>query len=93
MDATAKHQLFSLMDAYSRYNQILMYPADKEHTSFIIDRGLYYYKVMPFGLKNVGTTYQRLVNQMFSNLIRGTIKVYVDDKSVKAEDYKKNTWP
>ncbi|CAL9011883.1 unnamed protein product, partial [Prunus brigantina] len=62
VDSTAGHELLSFINAYSGYNQILMYPPDQEHTSFIIDRGLYCYKVMPFGLKNAGTTYQRLVN-------------------------------
>ncbi|CAL9031394.1 unnamed protein product, partial [Prunus brigantina] len=47
------------MDAYSGYNRIFMHPEDQAHTSFITDRGLYCYKVMPFGLKNAGATYRR----------------------------------
>ena len=46
------------MVAFSGYNQIRMDEADQEKTSFITSQGLFYYKVMPFGLKNVGTTYQ-----------------------------------
>ena len=65
VDATAGHALLSFMDAYSGYNQIPMYEPDQEHTSFIIDRGLYCYIGMPFGLINAGATYQRLVNMMF----------------------------
>ena len=65
MDVTSGHQLLSFMDAYSRYNQIPMHVPDQEHTLFIIDRDLYCYKVMPFGLKNAGATYQWLVNMMF----------------------------
>ena len=57
VDATVGHQLFSFMDAYSGYNQIPMNPKEEEHTSFVIDRGLYCYKVMPFGMKNTGPTY------------------------------------
>ena len=45
------------MDAYSGYNQITMHVPNQEHTSFIADCGLYYYKVMPFGLKNAIATY------------------------------------
>uniref|UniRef100_A0A803PEP4 Reverse transcriptase domain-containing protein n=1 Tax=Cannabis sativa TaxID=3483 RepID=A0A803PEP4_CANSA len=55
--------------------------------------GLYCYKVMPFGSKNVGTTYQRLVNGLFENQIRQNMEVYVDDmlvKSVKSEDRTKD---
>ncbi|KAI5334872.1 hypothetical protein L3X38_025005 [Prunus dulcis] len=46
------------MDVYSGYNQIMKHEDDKANTSFIIERGTYYYKVMPFRLKNVGATYQ-----------------------------------
>ncbi|XP_074355327.1 uncharacterized protein LOC141694568 [Apium graveolens] len=60
VDATAGHALLSFMDAYSEYNQILMYEPDQEHTSFITDRGLYCYIGMPFGLINAGATYQRM---------------------------------
>ena len=65
MDATSGHQLLSFMDAYLGYKQIPMHIPDQEHTSFITDRNLYYYKVIRFRLKNAGTTYQRLVNVMF----------------------------
>ncbi|KAM2778880.1 hypothetical protein COP1_014209 [Malus domestica] len=52
INSTAGCELLSFMDAYSGYNQILMNIPDQEHTAFITDRGLYCYKVMPFGLKN-----------------------------------------
>ncbi|CAL9026172.1 unnamed protein product, partial [Prunus brigantina] len=84
VDATAGHALLSFMDAYSGYNQIFMHPEDQAHTSFITDRGLYCYKVMPFGLKNAGATYQRLVNNIFAQLIGNTMEVYVDDMLVKS---------
>ena len=57
VDATVGYKLLSFMDVYSRYNQISMFELGDEHTSFNIDRGLYYYKAMPFGLKNAGATY------------------------------------
>ncbi|KAI5324178.1 hypothetical protein L3X38_033251 [Prunus dulcis] len=81
------------MDAYSGYNQILMHKDDKARTSFIIERGTYCYKVMPFGLKNTEATYQRLVNKIFKEQIGKTMEVYVDDMLVKAPkraDYIKN---
>ena len=52
VDSTAGHKLLSFMDAFSRYNQILMDEEDQEKTSFVTNQGLYCYKVMPFGLKN-----------------------------------------
>ena len=84
VDATTSHALLSFMDAYSGYNQIHMYPADEEKTSFITDQGTYCYKVMPFELKNAGVTYQRLVNYMFREMIEKSIEVYVDDLLVKS---------
>ncbi|KAM1545222.1 hypothetical protein ACFX10_045592 [Malus domestica] len=73
------------MDAYLGYNQILMNPPDQEHTAFTTDMGLYCYKVMPFGLKNAGATYQRLVNSMFAEQIGKSMEVYVDDMLVKSK--------
>ncbi|XP_024021322.1 uncharacterized protein LOC112091560 [Morus notabilis] len=84
VDATAGHEMLSFMDAYSGYNQIPMHPTDEKHTSFITDRGLYYYKVMPFGLKNAWATYQRLVNKMFAQLLGKSMEVYIDDMLVKS---------
>ena len=59
-----------------------MHPPDVEKASFITERGVYCYKVMPFGLKNVGATYQRLVNKMFKEIIERTMEVYIDDESL-----------
>ena len=67
------------MDAYSGYNQIPMHRPDEDKTTFITPGGIYCYKVMPFGLKNAGATYQRLMNKIFSELIGKTVEVYVDD--------------
>ena len=86
VDSTTGHKLLSLMDTFSRYNQILMDEEDQEKTSFVTSQGLYCYKVMPFGLKNIGATYQRLVNRMFSHQIGRNVEVYVDDMLVKSKD-------
>ena len=50
-----------------------------------MDRSLHCYKIMPFGLKNVGATYQCLVNKLFEPLIGQTIEVYIDDMIVKCK--------
>ena len=84
VDATAGHELLSFMDAFSGYNQISMDPDDQEKTSFVTGQGTYCYRVMPFGLKNVGATYQRLVNRMFQKQIRASMEVYIDDMLVKS---------
>ena len=65
IDATAGDDRMSFLDAYRGYHQIPMYGPNQEKTAFITPRGIYCYKVMPLGLKNVGATYQRLVKKMF----------------------------
>ena len=72
------------MDAFSGYNQISMDPNDQEKTSFVTGQGTYCYRVMPFGLKNAGATYQRLVNRMFHKQIGTSMEVYTNDMLVKS---------
>ena len=88
VDSTAGHKLLTFMDAFFGHNQIHMTEEDQEKTAFITSQRLYCYKVMPFGLKNVGATYQRLVNQMFSKQIGRNVEVYVDGMLVKVEKSK-----
>ena len=93
VDSTARHELLSFMDAFSGYNQIKMKEEDQEKTSFVTSQGLFCYKVMPFGLKNAGATYQRLMNKMFAHQLRRNVQVYVDDmlvKSVRKNDHLNN---
>ena len=71
------------MDAFSGYNQIMIHPIDQDKTSFITGHGLYCYKVMPFGLKNAGAIYQRLVNKLFKEQIGRSMEVYIDDMITK----------
>ena len=61
-----------------------MHEADQEKTSFVTSQGLFCYKVMPFGLKNAGATYQRLINKMFARQIGRNVQVYMDDMLVKS---------
>lgn len=92
VDSTSGHARLSFMDAFSGYNQIRMEKGDREKTSFT-NRGTYCYEVMPFGLKNAGATYLRLVNRMFKTQIGRNVEVYVDDmliKSMEAERHVKD---
>ena len=90
VNLTARHELLSFMDAFSSYNQIKMKEEDQEKTFFVTSQGLFCYKVMPFGLKNAGATYQRLMNKMFAHHLERNVQVYVDDmlvKSVRENDH------
>src|ERR1044071_1704648 len=79
IDSIAVCDLLSFLDAYSGYNQIRMKEEDEEHTSFITPYGVFCYKTMPFGLKNTGSTYQRMMQACLKEQIRRNVQVYVDD--------------
>ncbi|GJX97383.1 reverse transcriptase domain-containing protein [Tanacetum coccineum] len=57
---------------------------DEEKTAFITSQGIFCYSKMPFGLKNVGATYQRLVDKAFQKQIGRNLEVYVDDLVIKS---------
>ena len=86
VDESAGHGMLSFLDAFSGYHQIPMYPPDAEKSSFITPHRLFCYNVMPFGLKNAKTTYQRLVTKMFRLLLEKTMEVYIDDMLVKSKE-------
>ena len=78
--------MLSFMDGFSSYNHILMAPEDREKTSFITELGTYYYRVMSFGLKNAGATYQRATTALFHDMMHRDVQVYVADMIVKYYD-------
>ncbi|XP_020218715.1 uncharacterized protein LOC109801949 [Cajanus cajan] len=69
VDGVFDHALLNFLDAYSGYNQISMYPLDQDKIAFIIVHANFCYRVMPFGLKNAGATYQRLMDKVFHQQI------------------------
>ncbi|GJZ86053.1 reverse transcriptase domain-containing protein [Tanacetum coccineum] len=64
--------------------QAEMAESDEEKTAFHTSHGVYCYTKMPFGLKNVGATYQRLVDKAFDNQVGRNIEVYADDLVIKS---------
>ena len=65
VDATLGHPRMSFLDVFQGYHQIPLATDDQEKTAFVTLVGNYHYKVMPFGLKNAGSTYQRIMTKMF----------------------------
>ncbi|GJS91350.1 reverse transcriptase domain-containing protein [Tanacetum coccineum] len=72
------------LDAYKGYHQIQMAEMDEEKTAFHTPHGVYCYTKMPFGLKNAGATYQRLVDKAFEKQVGQNLEVYVDDLVIKS---------
>ncbi|KAM1242895.1 hypothetical protein ACFX2G_035203 [Malus domestica] len=85
VDATTGHKALSFMDGSSGYNQIRMALEDEELTEFRTPKGIYCYKVMPFGLKNAGATYQRAMQKIFNDMLHKNVECYVDDLVVKTK--------
>ena len=83
--------MMSFLDAFSEYHHIPMHPPNAEKTTFITPHGLYCYNVMPFGLKNTGAAYQRLVAKIFRPLIGRTMEFYIDDMLIKTKERPNNT--
>jgi len=90
VDGAADHKILIFLDTYSGYNQISMHPRDKKKTTFMTADANYYYEVMPFGLKNAGATYPRLMDKIFKGLIGRAVEVYVDGIVVKFDSFKQH---
>ena len=84
VDNTTNFALFSFMDGFSGYNQLKMASEDMEKTMFVTLWGTFCYKVMSFGLKNVGATYQRAMVALFHDMMHKEIEVYMDDMIAKS---------
>jgi len=86
VDSASGCRLLSFLDAFSGYNQIRMHPRDECKTTFVTKLTSYCYKVMPFGLKNAGATYQRLMDRVLAPMIGQNVQAYVDDMVVTSQE-------
>ena len=75
----------SFLDAFQGYHLIPLLLDDQEKTAFVTPTRNYHYKVMPFGLKNAGSTYQRMITEIFEPQLGKNIEVYIDDMMVKSK--------
>jgi hypothetical protein len=79
IDSTARCTRLSFLDAYFGYNQIKLKKEAEEKIAFITPYGMFCYQVMPFGLKNTGATYQRMMQNCLRSQIGRNIQVYIDN--------------
>ena len=75
----------SFLDAFQGYHQKPLASNNQEKIAFVTPVGNYHYKVMSFGLKNAGSTYQRMMMRMFESQLGKNIKIYIDDMVVKSK--------
>ncbi|XP_022032941.1 uncharacterized protein LOC110934055 [Helianthus annuus] len=86
IDSLATFRWKCFLDCYKGYHQVQMAVQDEDQTAFRTPIGLYCYTKMPFGLKNTGATYQRLMNETFSDAIGKYIEVYMDDLVIMSKE-------
>ena len=85
VDNTAGNTLMSFMDGFLGYNQIKIAPRDMTKTTFATKWGIYCYTVMPFRLKNLGVTYQRMATALLHDMMHNKVEVYINDTIVKSK--------
>jgi hypothetical protein len=83
VDSTAGSILLCFLDCYSGYHQIALHPVEEDKTTFTMPQGIHCYKVMTFGLKNAGATYQKAIQKCLKTQIGKNVEAYVDDVVVK----------
>lgn len=71
------YERLNFLEAFFRITKFLWPSQIRKRLFFITNFGKYCYIAMPFGLKIVGVTYQRMVNGVFLKLIRDVIEDYV----------------
>jgi hypothetical protein len=86
VDEASEYKVLSFMDGHSSYNQIFIAESNVHKTAFRCPEsiGTFEWVVMPFGLKNVGATYQRAMNSIFHDMIGKYMEMYIDDIVVKS---------
>ncbi|XBI56747.1 hypothetical protein VPH35_038280 [Triticum aestivum] len=86
VDSTAECDLLCFLDAFSGCHQIKMAVEDMEKTAFLTPCGVYCYTCMPFGLRNAGATFQRLIHIALGQQLGRNAEAYVDDIVVKSRE-------
>jgi len=79
LDSLSGKKFFSFLDGFSGYNQIKIAPQDLDKTTFISPWGTFAYRVLPFGLCNAPTTFQRTVIGIFSDMLNDSLEIFMDD--------------
>ncbi|GBN50038.1 Transposon Ty3-I Gag-Pol polyprotein [Araneus ventricosus] len=84
-----KARFISVLDLTKGYWQIPMKPEAKHYTAFVTHSGLYQWNVMPFGMKNAGSTFQRSMDKILSKH-RRYCRAYIHDVAIFSENWEEH---
>ena len=93
MDQLRGADTFSGLDLLSGYHQVRVHPSDIQKTAFRTSEGLYEWLLMPFGLSNAPSIFQRVMNNVFREYLGQTVNVYLDDIMVHSKEPKEELQP
>ncbi|GJZ95681.1 reverse transcriptase domain-containing protein [Tanacetum coccineum] len=79
LERLTRNKYFCFLNGFSGYFQILIDHMDQEKTTFTCPFGTYAYRRMPFGLCNAPATFQRCTLAIFHDMIKESVKVFMDD--------------
>ena len=88
LDSLAGSKWFSTLDLASGYWQVPLDKRDKDKAAFVTHKGLFNFKVLPFGLCNAPATFERLMERVLQGLLWQTCLVYIDDIIVFGKDFR-----
>lgn len=82
LQVAASSEIMSFLDGFSGFNQVLVHRNDQLKTTFKTKLGTYAYQKMPFGLINVGATFQKAMDIAFKGLVNKSVEIYLDNITV-----------
>ena len=83
-------QIFSALDLASGYWQVEVEPDSQLKTAFLCHKGLFYFKRLPFGLKNAPISFQCMMETVFAQEIGQYLAVYIDDLNIYSKNFEEH---
>ena len=89
-DGLRGFEYYTTLDGFSGFNTIPIERDDQHLTTFRTSWGMYYYTMMPFGLKNAPHTYCQYMHKVCAHLLTKSVKTYMDDIAVVSHTFEQH---
>jgi len=93
LQSLSRHRLYTKVDAPRAFHQVRVAATDIPKTAFCTPDGIFEYLGMSLGLKNAPATFQRLMSEIFEDMINKSCMIFIDDLlqwGDSFEDYERN---